>query len=150
MIKLESLEFRSPLSDGDIEFSNGRKVKVSSSVSPVWQRKLRNLWDAVASLSPQIGTAVAANDLVVGPSGAAFIVSGNTQIKAITTTNWSPGSAIVLVFSGAPTVKHNTAGSAGTAKLLLAGSVDLVAAANTVLSLLFDGSVWQETARKVP
>ena len=33
--------------------------------------------------------------------------------------------------------------------MLLAGSVDLVAAANTVLTLMYDGTNWQEVSRKV-
>lgn len=91
---------------------------------------------------------VAANDLTLGVTNL-NIVSGNTQINALTTAGWTAGSQVTLVFSGTPTVKHNTAGGAGTAVMLLAGSVDLVAAANTVLSLVYDGTAWQETSRKV-
>lgn len=90
----------------------------------------------------------AANDLTLG-SANQQIVSGNTQINAITTAGWRAGSQVTLIFSGTPTVKHNTAGGAGTAVILLAGSVDLVAAANTVLCLEYDGTSWQETSRKV-
>lgn len=55
----------------------------------------------------------------------------------------------IFDFSGTPTVKHDTAGGAGTATLLLSGSVDLTAAANTVLTLVYDGTNWQEVSRKV-
>lgn len=98
-----------------------------------------------------MGTSVsvtAANDLTLGAANQ-FLVSGNTQINAITTAGWRAGSKITLIFSGTPTVKHNTAGGAGTAVLFLAGSVDLVASANTVLGLQYDGTQWQETFRKV-
>lgn len=90
-----------------------------------------------------------ANDLTLGSDGNTFIITGNTQINAITTAQWSAGDKICLIFSGTPTVKHNTAGGVGTAVILLAGSVDLVAAANTILSLVYDGTQFQETSRKV-
>jgi hypothetical protein len=94
---------------------------------------------------------VAANDLSLGYRGNQFTITGNTQINAVVTADWEPGSSITLIFTGTPTVKHNTAGGAGTAVLLLAGSVDLVvAAANTVLRLEYDGTQWQETSRKIP
>lgn len=90
-----------------------------------------------------------ANDLTLGTDGNVFVITGNVQINAITIANWQAGSEIILIFSGAPTVKHNTAGGAGTAVLFLSGSVDLVAAANTVLKLVYDGTQWQEVSRKV-
>lgn len=91
----------------------------------------------------------AANDLTLGTDGNTFTITGNTQINAITTANWQAGSKVNLIFTGTPTVKHNTAGGAGTAVLLLAGSGDLVAANNTTLGLLYDGTQWQELHRKV-
>lgn len=91
----------------------------------------------------------AANDLTLGVDGNVFVITGNTQINAITTANWAAGSVIILIFSGTPTVKNNTAGGGGTAKIFLALSADLVAAANTVLQLVYDGTQWQEVSRKV-
>lgn len=94
-------------------------------------------------------TVTAANDLTLGVGGNVFQVSGNTQINAITTANWS-GGPLFLLFTGTPTVKHNSgAGGGGTAPILLQGSADLVAAANTVLMLIFDGANWHEVSRKV-
>lgn len=92
---------------------------------------------------------VAANDLTLGNDGNNFVVTGNTQVNAITILNWQNGSHVTLQFTGTPTIKHNTAGGAGTAPLFLAGSVDLSAANNTVLGLWYDGTQWQETFRKV-
>lgn len=92
---------------------------------------------------------VAANNLTLGIDGNLFTITGNTQINAITTVGWRAGSQITLLFTGTPTIKNNTAGGAGTAVLLLAGSADLTAANNTVLGFLFDGTQWQETFRKV-
>lgn len=90
-----------------------------------------------------------ANDLTLGTDGNVFSITGNTQINAITIDQWTAGSEIVLIFAGAPTVKHNTAGGAGTAVIFLSGSADLVAAVNTVLTLVYDGTRWQERSRKV-
>jgi len=92
---------------------------------------------------------VAANNLTLGNSNV-NLVSGATQITAITTAGWQAGSSSVfLVFSGAPLVKHNTAGGAGTATILLAGATDFQAAAGDVLSLVYDGTNWHETSRKL-
>lgn len=106
--------------------------------------------DIISSrFNQSLGTATAANDLIPSADGNTFLVSGNTQINAITIGSFLPGAHICLIFSGTPTVKHNTAGGAGTARIFLAGSVDLVAAANTVLGLVYDGTQFQETYRKV-
>lgn len=77
------------------------------------------------------------------------IVSGTTTINALTVDDWTIGSEITLIFSGILTLKHNTAGAAGSAKVLLASSTDLTTAANTVLKLAYDGTFWQEVSRKV-
>ena len=90
-----------------------------------------------------------ANDLTLGADGNTFAITGNTQLNAIITARWTAGSEVILIFTGTPTVKHNTAGGAGTAVLFLAGSVDLVAANNTVLKIVYDGTQWQEVSRKV-
>jgi len=91
----------------------------------------------------------AANDLTLGNDGNTFVITGNTQINAITSTNWQAGSRIILLFTGTPTIKHNTSGGAGTAKILLSGSADYTAAADDVLVLFYDGTSWHETTRKV-
>jgi hypothetical protein len=90
-----------------------------------------------------------ANDLTLGNDGNTFNITGTTQINAITTTNWQAGSTINLIFASTPTVKHNTSGGAGTAPILLAGSADFTAAANDLLTLVYDGASWHETTRKL-
>jgi hypothetical protein len=90
-----------------------------------------------------------ANNLTLGSDGNTFNITGTTQINAITIANWQAGSHIYLIFASTPTVKHNTAGGAGTAVLLLSGAVDYVAAANDVLSLVYDGTSWHEKGRKI-
>lgn len=100
-------------------------------------------------LEPDTALIVAANNLTLG-LGNVFLVSGATQINAITISGWQAGSSpIYLVFSGAPLVKNNTAGGAGTATILLAGRTDFQAAAGDVLSLLYDGINWYETNRSL-
>lgn len=89
----------------------------------------------------------AANDLTLGAANQ-NIVSGNTTINALITTGWGAGDKVTLIFTGTPTVKHNTAGGAGTAVMLLSGSTDFVAAVDSVLGFEFDGTSWQETFRK--
>lgn len=91
----------------------------------------------------------AANDLTLGIDGNSFTITGATQINAITTANWTSGSILILVFASNPLVKHNTAGGAGTATMLLAGSADFATAANSVLGLIYDGTNWHEMFRKV-
>lgn len=90
-----------------------------------------------------------ANDLPIGGDGNTFTITGTTQINAIQTKSLTAGTIFVLIFAGALTVKHNTTGGAGTATILLEGSVDLVTAANTVLTLVWDGTNFQEISRKV-
>lgn len=100
--------------------------------------------DRIRGVSASIS---AANNLVLGAANV-NIISGSTTINAITTSGWNSGAEVALIFTGSPTVKNNTAGGAGTAKILLDGSVDLAAAPNTVLGLVFDGTVWQQTFLK--
>lgn len=89
-----------------------------------------------------------ANDLTLGSDGNSFLLTGTTQINAINTTNWQAGSFVFLIFSSSVTVKHNTAGGAGTAKIFLSNSLDFSAVSNDALLLFYDGTQWQEIARK--
>lgn len=92
----------------------------------------------------------AAGDLTLGTDGNVFNVTlGSGTINAITTGNWQAGSQIILIFTDTITVSNNTTGGVGTAPIFLAGSVNLSAENNTVLGLVYDGSQWQETFRKV-
>lgn len=91
---------------------------------------------------------VAANDLTLGGDGNVFTITGNTTINAITTTDWQAGSVIRLIFTGTPTVKHDTAGGANTATMKLAAGVDFVISKNpTVLTLVYDGTNFLEVSR---
>lgn len=105
-------------------------------------------WSPV-SVTPTANTATAANDLVL-PVANLVTVSGSTQINAITTAGYVAGASVTLKFDNAPTVKNNTAGGAGTAPVFLAGSFDFATGNNVILGLIYDGTQWQETFRKVP
>jgi hypothetical protein len=105
-------------------------------------------WSTCAP-APSASTATAANDLSL-PVASLVTVSGNTQINAVTTAGYVAGASVTLKFTGSPTVKNNTAGGAGTAPVLLAGSFDFATGSNCILGLIYDGTQWQETFRKVP
>lgn len=127
---------------------------------------INSAWTATGQTCADLGTVVtatmsgrihlakginvaSANDLTLGTDGNFFTITGAVTVNAITTTTWQAGSRITLLFSGAPLIKHNTAGGVGTAPMLLAGSTDFSAATNSILDLIFDGTQWQETSRKV-
>jgi hypothetical protein len=103
-----------------------------------------------ARLCLEMPAAVAsANDLAL-TKGNVFSITGTTTINGIATANWAAGSVVILIFAGILTFKHNTAPSAGFAKIFLNAATDLTTAANTVIQLVYDGTQWQEVSRKVP
>jgi hypothetical protein len=89
-----------------------------------------------------------ANDLTLGLDGNSFGITGATAINGIATANWQSGSVVKLFLLGAITVKHNTAPSAGFAKFALQGAADFVGASGAVLTVEFDGTLWQEISRR--
>ena len=72
------------------------------------------------------------------PTGRVFHVTGTTNITSITSTNFQAGVVITMIFDGVLTV---TDGS----NLKLAGN--FVTAADSTLSLVYDGTNWFETSR---
>jgi hypothetical protein len=94
------------------------------------------------------GTVAAANDFTPN-AGNLTIVSGATQINGIATAKRTTGDIIVLTFQSNPSVKHNTAASAGFASLYLSGSADFSASADDTLTLIYDGTYWREIARTI-
>lgn len=89
----------------------------------------------------------AANTLTLGRDGSSFTITGNTQINVIKTDSYIPGSEVTLIFTGTPTIKHNTAGAGSP--LLLSGGVDFTVSNPTVLKIIYDGSFWQEISRSI-
>lgn len=92
----------------------------------------------------------AAGDLTLGSDGNFFKITGNTTINAITTTNWQAGSQVTLWFTGTPTISHNTAGGASTAKIQLEGAVNMSAEDGAYLTLTYNGTDWVEQTRRFP
>ena len=93
-------------------------------------------------------TAASANNLTLPTDGNAFFVSGTTTINTINTSGWIAGSQIVLIFQDTLTVTNN--GSGTYAPVYLSKTENFVTQANTVLQMIFDGTVWQEMSRKSP
>lgn len=133
---------------GQIIFASAANV-VTGSNNLTWDNSNR-LFTVSGRIRSSKGANVAsANDLTLGNDGNAFTITGTTTINGIASANWASGNVIYLLFSGALTLKHNTAAGAGFASLKLAGSADLTTAADTLISLMYDGTVWQEISRKV-
>lgn len=96
-----------------------------------------------ARVQNSMGANVAsANDLTLGGAGNVFTITGTTTINAIATANWQAGSEIALIFSGILTLKNNTSGGAGTAKILLRAGADMTTAANKCVKLIYNGTNW--------
>lgn len=81
----------------------------------------------------------AANDLPALTTNYVEI-GGNTQINAIISTNLPPATLFTVKFLGTPTVKHNTAGGAGTSSILIDGNLDYTPTANSVVQLFWNGT----------
>ena len=93
-------------------------------------------------------TVASANNLTLGNDGNFFVISGTTQINAITTADWQAGSTFQFYFQSASlVVKNNTAGGGGTAVIFLAGGVDYTSSVGDILSFLYDGTAFRETSR---
>lgn len=84
------------------------------------------------------GAAVASAAALPVPTGRVFHVTGTTGITSITSTNFGAGAVITMIFDGILTVSDGN-------NLKLAGA--FVTAADSTLTLAYDGSNWYEVAR---
>lgn len=84
------------------------------------------------------GAAVASAAALPVPTGRVFHVTGTTGITSITSTNFGAGTVITLIFDDILTVSDGN-------NLVLAGA--FVTAANSTLTLAYDGASWFETGR---
>lgn len=87
------------------------------------------------------GASVASAAALPLPTGRVFHVTGTTNITSITSTNFSAGVVITLIFDGILTLTDG-----GNLKLV----GNFVTAANSTISLIFDGTNWFETCRSAP
>lgn len=104
------------------------------------------------SSSRQLGSlganVVAANNLTLGQDNNRFIVTGATQINLLDSTGWTPGSVVVLIFNGGPTIKHNQAANGAFLPMWLNGNTDFATSNPATLSLLLTATFWVEVGRK--
>ena len=102
----------------------------------------------MAAIYGKQGTDVpSANDATLTATGNYFDVTGAVQINRIAAGAWTAGSVVILQFDSNPVVKHNQALGGGFQPILLAGAVDFASAAGSILTLVYDGANWRETAR---
>jgi len=88
---------------------------------------------------------VAATTVTLGNDGNYFDITGSTQIDAITSTNWQPGSVIILQFDASVTLGHNV----GADGFFLAGAGNASMTADDTITLVWDSARWRELARSV-
>lgn len=131
-------------------------VAVDQTFAPTWSG-LHTFNAAITMGNSRILQSQGANvavseDLTLGTNGNIFVVTGQGSISAIATTNWQDGSIISLIFTGTVTVKHNmSAGTAGTAPILLASSANFSGISGNTLTLVLSKvtstAAWREIAR---
>lgn len=103
---------------------------------------IRSTTDGASTISSLIGggAAVASATVLPVPTGRVFHVTGTTDITSITSTNFVSGAVITLIFDDILTFTDGN-------NLKLAGN--FTTAANSTISLIFDGTNWFETSRSV-
>jgi len=83
--------------------------------------------------------------ITLGNDGNYFSITGTTNIDYITTTNWTPGSIVILKFNGSLTLNHESASPAATsAKLTLAAAGNVNVTDKDMVILCYDGSTWRQ------
>ena len=91
------------------------------------------------------GADVASAATITLVDGNLFDITGTTQIDAMTSTNWQPGSMVILHFDAALTVTHNT----GADGFFLQGAASFVTTADDTLTVIWNGTRWEEISRSV-
>jgi len=96
----------------------------------------------------QARSTVSSGDVVTLGDANSFVVSGTTTMNHMTNTGWQSGAIVILLFTDILTVTSNAGGATGTeADFDLKGN--FVTADGSVLTLIYDGSIWQEISRAV-
>lgn len=88
-----------------------------------------------------VDTLASAGDLTVPTDKSVYTVSGNTTINALE-VNREPGAEVTLLFTGTPTLKHNTAGGGSTAVMIMSSGADFSASPDKSISFIYSGSRW--------
>jgi hypothetical protein len=80
-------------------------------------------------------------------------VTGTMDINDINSTGWTAGSVIILQFAGGLSLLSQGDGAAAAvapqANIVLAGDSDLVVTAGSVVTLVYDGTVWREVSNMI-
>lgn len=127
---------------------NGVKLLADLQVGGVSQFSITNTGDVTIvgrELNTQ-GTVASATNITLG-EGNVFAVTGTTAINTIAATGWTAGSKVTLTFSTSVTVTNAGAGTGAAIKL--AGSANFSATADDNLTLLYNGTTWNEVSRTV-
>lgn len=98
-------------------------------------------------LLAQGAVVASANNLTLGLDGNQFPISGTTQINLLEVTDWQAGAEVTLLFQGVTTVKHAQVVSGNFKPFELVGARDFITQAKSILTLRYDGTVWQEICR---
>lgn len=90
------------------------------------------------------GTTVAsATTVTLGADGNVFPISGTTTINGIATASWTAGAVVRLKFAGILVVTHNSgAPGGGAVAIKTSTSANVTTTANSVMSLMYDGTFW--------
>lgn len=89
------------------------------------------------------GSNVASNSKITLGDGNFFVITGTTDISAISISDWTNGSIVTLKFSGVLTLTHGTAGEA----MYLQGATNFTTSANDILTFVLDSGLWREISR---
>lgn len=100
--------------------------------------------------TPYGAAITASTTLTLGMDGNRFPITGTSTLNAISTSSWSPGDTVFLIFSGQMTVNNNVAGSAGSAPLLLTNGINRTVVTNTIMEFMESTSslFWLESPKQ--
>lgn len=92
------------------------------------------------------GASCVTGDCTLGADGNFFVLSGTTAVDGFAVAGWNPGDVITLETSGS--VVFNNAGTVATgfAALALVGAANVSMTSNDLMSLVYDGTVWNQMA----
>jgi len=95
------------------------------------------------------GDSIASTSTITCGEGNLFDITGTTTINHITTTEWKKGSTVSFHFLAGPiTVTHNAGSTpANTSPIYLDNSSNFDFKAQSMLSVIYDGTEWREIAR---
>lgn len=85
-------------------------------------------------------------DCTAGGDGNFFLLSGTTAVDGFATAGWQAGSVIYLTFDGNLTLNNAGTVAGGFADMRLVGAANVSATALDIVTLMYDGTSWMQTA----